>query len=514
MRSRLMGILEVVSLFILLAVIITCPARAAVNEWTSIGPNGNQVPMLAVDPVNPSIIYLMTQLTGVQSGFKSTNGGTSWSPLSMPGASVVGFAIDPANHETLYAGLSRYVYKSTNSGGAWTGIFTGTVNSFFNVFAVDSLNPYPIYACTTFSGVLKSIDGGYHWDPANSGMTATRTYAAAIDPANHAILYVGTSAGMFKSIDSAATWSPINTGLPLSGPYTTTVNAIAINPLNSSTIYAGTASGLYKSINGGGSWSAAGAGLPTFNRSIAALAIDPVQSARLYAGTYGDGVYRSTNAGETWNAVNTSLTSTAVNTLAIDPQSPDNLYAGTDGGLFRITFQSTGQNFLTYTKNGAGHGVVTSDPPGIDCNGSCAAQFEANTQVVLHAEAADSSSFFMGWTGACTNITPDCTVTMDGDKGVAARFSLGTEHMVMVQGGAFPQPYYSLQTGYNHADSGYEIWAMGSEFVEDLNCGEDKSVYLKGGYDSGFNASAGYTTMRGILTVGRGSVTLADLIIN
>jgi hypothetical protein len=486
---------------------------AAVNEWTKIGPDSKQVSMLAVDPVNPSIIYLMTELTGVQSGFKSTNGGTSWGSFTLPAVGVVGFAIDPPNHETLYAGLSRYVYKSINSGGAWTGIYTAPANYFFNIFAIDPLNSNTIYAGTTFSPwVLKSIDGGFNWNTANSGMTGGSPKVIALDPANHATLYVGSNNGIFKSIDSAATWNPINSGLPSSnGPYSTAINAIAINPLNSSTIYAGTSAGLYKSSNGGDTWSASGTGLPTFNQSVAALAIDPLQPARLYAGT-SSGIFRSTNAGTSWNAVNAGLTNTSIKTLAIDPQSPDNLYAGTDGGLFKITFQDTGQHFLTYTKNGAGHGVVTSNPPGIDCSESCAAQFDANTQVVLHMETY-SNSFFMGWTGACTDTSSDCTISMDGDKAVAARFALGTEHMVMVQGGAFPQPYYSLQTGYNNVDSGNEIWAMGTEFVEDLTCDADKDVSLKGGYDSSFNASSGYTTMRGLLTVGMGTVTLADLII-
>jgi len=75
-------------------------------------------------------------------------------------------------------------------------------------------------------------------------MNASRVNVLAIDPANHAILYLGTNSGMFKSNNSAATWNPINTCLP-SSP--TIVNAIAINPLNSSTVYAGTGSGLYKS---------------------------------------------------------------------------------------------------------------------------------------------------------------------------------------------------------------------------------------------------------------------------
>jgi len=246
------------------------------------------------------------------------------------------------------------------------------------------------------------------------------------------------------------------------------------------------------------------------NPSVVALAIDPLQPARLYVGT-SDGVYRSRNAGASWVPVNTDLTNTVFNNLAINPQSPDNLYAGTDGGLFWITFQDTGQYYLTYTKNGAGHRTVTSNPPGIDCTGNCSAQFDANSQVNLHAEA-DNGSSFTGWTGACTDITPDCTITMDADKSVAARFELQTEHMVKVWNNP-PWIYYSLRTAYIAADSGNEIWAMATEFVEDLNCDKGKAVILKGGYDSSFDTSTVFTTINGVLTVGKGSLILKEIII-
>ena len=48
----------------------------------------------------------------------------------------------------------------------------------------------------------------------------------------------------------------------------------------------------------------------------------------LYAGTWG-GVFKSTNGGGNWSAVNTGLTDTYVNALAIDPATPATLYAGT-----------------------------------------------------------------------------------------------------------------------------------------------------------------------------------------
>ena len=65
---------------------------------------------------------------------------------------------------------------------------------------------------------------------------------------------------------------------------------------------------------------------------IQALAIDPTTPGTLYAGTWAGGVFKSTNGGAAWSAVNTGLTNTEVFALAIDPVTPSMLYAGTWGG--------------------------------------------------------------------------------------------------------------------------------------------------------------------------------------
>ena len=83
---------------------------------------------------------------------------------------------------------------------------------------------------------------------------------------------------------------------------------------------------MFKSTNGGGNWSAVNTGLTI--AYVRALAIDPVTPATLYAGTDG-GVFKSTNGGGNWDAVNTGLTNTYVHALAIDPATPATLYAGT-----------------------------------------------------------------------------------------------------------------------------------------------------------------------------------------
>jgi hypothetical protein len=66
--------------------------------------------------------------------------------------------------------------------------------------------------------------------------------------------------------------------------------------------------------------------------NIHALAIDPVTPTALYAGTEGAGVFKTTDGGENWTAINTGLTGTFVHALAIDPKTPTTLYAGTCGG--------------------------------------------------------------------------------------------------------------------------------------------------------------------------------------
>jgi hypothetical protein len=70
---------------------------------------------------------------------------------------------------------------------------------------------------------------------------------------------------------------------------------------------------------------------------VSSLVIDPANPSTLYVN--GNGVFRSTDAGVTWKAVNTGLTTFDVNSLAIDSQDTRTVYAGTAGGVFVITFE-------------------------------------------------------------------------------------------------------------------------------------------------------------------------------
>ncbi len=89
--------------------------------------------------------------------------------------------------------------------------------------------------------------------------------------------------------------------------------------------FAGTyAGGIFRSSDNGITWTAINNGLP--NKYIGALA---VSGSYLFAGTRGQGVYFSSDNGENWTAVNSGLTNTDITALLV---SGTNLFAGTAGG--------------------------------------------------------------------------------------------------------------------------------------------------------------------------------------
>ena len=68
-----------------------------------------------VNPANHNVLHVGAEFDGV---FKSTDGGESWLPVSLglDGVRVLSLAIDPVNPKVLYAGTSASVYKTTTGG--------------------------------------------------------------------------------------------------------------------------------------------------------------------------------------------------------------------------------------------------------------------------------------------------------------------------------------------------------------------------------------------------------------
>jgi hypothetical protein len=80
---------------------------------------------------------------------------------------------------------------------------------------------------------------------------------------------------------------------------------------------------------------------------------------------------------------------------------------------------------VTRSGNGSTRGTVTSQPAGINCGSTCTATFAGSppTTVVLTASTG-SDATFAGWSGQCSGTANTCTLTMNADKSVTAKFNI------------------------------------------------------------------------------------------
>ncbi|MGE5278105.1 MAG: WD40/YVTN/BNR-like repeat-containing protein [Acidobacteriota bacterium] len=318
---------------------------------SSAGLPAERVQTIAIEPTAPATLYAGTVTpNGVESAgiFKSTDAGASWVPVNgglvdpltlIAPLDVEAIAVDPSHPGTLLAG-SRFseIFKSTDGGASWEPKTLGGFNVALEVsaFLFDPANPSRILAAST-QGLLISLDGGENWG--FYGNAPISFYALAADSSNPATLYAGnvSGSGVVKSIDGGAHWNLANNGLPViqasGGPFSPIVLALAVDPSNPSTVYAATYGyGLFKSTDGASTWAPAGSGMR--DAHLETLMLLPGQSSTLYAGTHGGGVYRSLDAAGTWTPVNAGLRLSLVSAVMADPAGAGVLYAGAFDGVY------------------------------------------------------------------------------------------------------------------------------------------------------------------------------------
>jgi len=109
------------------------------------------------------------------------------------------------------------------------------------------------------------------------------------------------------------------------------VYSLIMDSLTPTIIYARAGDGIFKSTDGGDSWTQVNNGLTDL--TIYTLAIDPITPTTIYAGTW-DGIFKTTNGGKSW--MNIGLTDLEVYGLIIDLINPTTIYAGTDEGIFKM----------------------------------------------------------------------------------------------------------------------------------------------------------------------------------
>jgi photosystem II stability/assembly factor-like uncharacterized protein len=206
-----------------------------------------------VDPVDHSI-YVSTFRSG-DGIWKSTDFGETFTridraPGALPGdflsLSGRGITVNPQHHQTIFFAGNSGIWRSTDAGDSWIKVDPTASLS----VTVDPVEPSIVYA-GTFTGVLKSVDGGASFVSQSDGLPdefqTARTGSVQVDPRHHQVLYVAfEGAGVFKSTDGGASWAAINTGLDDLGVF-----GIAMDADSPDVLYVSTNSSVYKTTSGG-----------------------------------------------------------------------------------------------------------------------------------------------------------------------------------------------------------------------------------------------------------------------
>jgi photosystem II stability/assembly factor-like uncharacterized protein len=282
--------------------------------------------VIAVDPVSPNIIYA----TSSSYLYKSVNYGNSWAVLKngVPDDYVEAITIDKANHNIVYVNGTKKsgecgLYKTTDGGGSWHRILGA--HTWDSKIAIDPKNHNRIYTLNYDHGYFyRSDDGGAHWFQKNLGIKFFE--AIAVSTVHTNIIYAGGKLKFVKSTDYGNTWTSPNTTFEREKYF----YKFIVDPTNENNIYVEvynktTSLGeLYYSSNGGTSWSKISGGY-----YVTDFDIDPRNSSTIYISVWKWGIYKTTDRGAHWTAINNgfqNLSNVDYRAVTVDPVHPTVLY--------------------------------------------------------------------------------------------------------------------------------------------------------------------------------------------
>ena len=270
------------------------PALFADLSYRMVGPSrGGRVTAVAGHADQPGTFYFGATGGGV---WKTTNYGASWDPISdqtFKTGSIGSIDVSDSNPDVIYVG--------TGSDGIRSNVILG-------------------------KGVYKSEDAGETWEFVGLEDTG-QIGAVVIHPTNPEVVWVAAlgnpfgpnpERGVYKTTDGGASWKHV-----LFVSEKTGAVDLELNPDNPDEVYAAlwyaerkpwtiisgsdTEDGIYKTTDAGETWKMLSGGLPDGTVGKIDLAVSPADPSRIYAlvetAPEKEGLYRSNDRGETWHMV-------------------------------------------------------------------------------------------------------------------------------------------------------------------------------------------------------------------
>ncbi|AMS31352.1 hypothetical protein AEM42_01120 [Betaproteobacteria bacterium UKL13-2] len=261
----------------------------------------------------------------------------------------------------------------------WTFLGPGNVGGRIRAIVFDPRNSNRFFIGGATGGIWLTTNAGQTITPVADFSGNLAIGSMAVSPQNPDVMYAGTGEwgtgyigmGIFKSTDSGLTWNLLqststDTQVNSSGNDWIYTNRIAIHPTNSNLVLAANFGGIYRSTNAGNTWVRVKTG------NTRDISFDPNNAERIIASGNGGFAYYSTDAGATWTDApkyfsNTPRGSsgTARSELAWAPATPSLVYASVDN-----SDQTTGAFGEIYKSEDAGQTwTLVSSPKHLSSQG-------------------------------------------------------------------------------------------------------------------------------------------------
>jgi photosystem II stability/assembly factor-like uncharacterized protein len=202
-----------------------------------------------VDHDNPSVVFA-SACSGI---YKSESAGDLFSkikgiPFSARRTRVL--KQDPSVENTVYAGTTEGLWKTTDLGTVWKRVTGPEV--VVNDIMIDPRNSNRVLLATDRSGVMASDNGSTTWETSNKGYAHRYVSALLADNQNENTLYVGVVndrefGGVFYSRDAGQHWMQKSSGL--GGK-----DVFSLKQTSDGTLVAGTSHGIYALEHGASEW--------------------------------------------------------------------------------------------------------------------------------------------------------------------------------------------------------------------------------------------------------------------
>jgi photosystem II stability/assembly factor-like uncharacterized protein len=324
-------------------------AGSEVETWVPHGPGGGSAASLRHAPSDPSVVWALAS-TGV---FRSTDGGAHWSLRSFAtAASTHGTRLEVAfeDADRVFVAAADGILRTDDGGLTWTRLTP--LPALAIDLVLDPSTPGRIYVRSIYQRLYRSDDAGASW-------RQIRTEVAAVAVAPDGTLTLVRGRDVLRSTSAGQRWTRVaKVPAGLANP-----RLLVHEPGNPQSLWAGHGQVLWQSGNGGRTWRRVGGPLPG---TILRLVHRVDRPRVLYARVFPGGVVKSSDRGVTWTPL-VGYGQTA-HDFSLRPGQPNELLVGTPdylfspGGVWRstdagATFQPSQAGF-----NARQIGPLTVDP--------------------------------------------------------------------------------------------------------------------------------------------------------